>query len=152
MLSAWTSPAGVSTSGRGHHCWVHLPALARRATARRDRPSLAPRELRHLRPLRIGIRFGRGRIASSLVLAVRRRGVRDNARDEPAEYAGDLLVRVLVALHRSAEHEDATAPRSVRKGHNEELSCLGGDPWTKSALSDTDEPLLMERLGERCVL
>src|SRR6267143_3667251 len=56
MRSAWTSPAGVSTSGLGPHSWDRLLAPASPGTALRDRADardsggLGPLSLRELSP------------------------------------------------------------------------------------------------------
>src|SRR2546428_12474746 len=149
MRTVSTSPADVSTCGRGRRSWGRLQALANRVTAHRE---LVPRELRLLRPLTVGFRLWNHHLTSSLVPAVSRRGSRDKSRDEPAKHAGELLVRVLVALFRAAEHEDTEASRSIGERYDEELPRLGRDPRTEGALTDAHKPPLMKRLGERVVL
>src|SRR6266566_4941552 len=149
MRTVSISPADVSTSGRGRRSWGRLQALADRVTAHRE---LVPRELRLLRPFTVGFWLRNHHLTSSLVHAVFRRRSRDKSRDEPAKHAGELLVRVLVALLRAAEHEDTEASCSIGERYDEELPRLGGDPRTESALTDAHEPPLVKRFGERVVL
>ena len=76
----------------------------------------------------------------------------DESPDEPAEHARELLVRVLVAILRPAQHEGTHAPRSVGERNDDELPDFRRHPRTKGPLSDSNEPPLMKGMRERIVL